>query len=104
MIFIKDYRNIPLRLTEERKKHILEHPEMEQMLDSIEQTLLNPEKVVQSLSDPDVRLYYRLYRNTIFGDKYLCVIVKTGMADSFILTAYFTDAIKKGVVQWEGLS
>ena len=71
MIFLKDYRDIPLRLTEERKKHILEHPEMEQMLDSIEQTLLLPEKVIQSLSDLDVQLYYRLYRNTVVGDKYL---------------------------------
>lgn len=81
MIFLKDYRNIPLRLTDERKKHILEHPEMEKMLDFIEQTLLLPEKVIQSMSDPDVRLYYRFYRNTIVGDKYLCVIVKVGMVD-----------------------
>jgi hypothetical protein len=44
---------------------------MEQMLDSIEQTLLLPEKVILSLSDPDVQLYYRLYRNTVVGDKYL---------------------------------
>lgn len=101
MTLLKDYRNLSLRLTDERKKHILEHPEMLSMFDTIEQTLIHPEKVIQSLSDPTVQLYYRFYRNTVVGDKHLCVIVKRNQEDAFILTAYLTDTIKKGFIQWE---
>ncbi len=64
MTILKDYRNLSIRLTDERNRHILEHPEMISMFDSIEQTLTHPEKVIQSLSDPTVQLYYRFYRNT----------------------------------------
>lgn len=31
----------------------------------------------------------------------MCVVVKVKVDDVFILTAYFTDAIKKGDVLWE---
>ena len=56
------------------------------MFDGIEQTLNRPEKVVQSLSDPTVQLYYRFYRSTVVGDKYICVIVKRNQDDAFILS------------------
>ena len=41
----------------------------------------------------------RLSETSIFS-----VIVKTGMVDSFVLTAYLADTFKKGAVQWEGRS
>jgi hypothetical protein len=56
--------------------------------------------VVQSFSDPEARLYYRFYFRTMVGGKYLCVVVKTLGADAFVLTAYLTDRIKKGVPLW----
>jgi len=31
---------------------------------------------------------------------FLCVVVKTLDEDAFVLTAYLTDRIKKGVVLW----
>ena len=62
--------------------------------------LLQPERVVQSFSDPQARLYYRFYFRTMMGGKYLCVVVKTLEADAFVLTAYLTDRIKKGVPLW----
>jgi hypothetical protein len=34
------------------------------------------------------------------GDKYLCVVVKEGAADAFIVTAYLTDKVKKGERLW----
>jgi len=55
---------------------------------------------VQSLSDPEAHLYYRFYFGTRVDDKYLCVVVKIKDDDSFILTAYLTDTIKKGEVIW----
>ena len=104
MTILKEYRSLSIRLTDERNRHILEHPEMISMFDSIEQTLTHPEKVIQSLSDPTVQLYYRFYRNTVVGNKHLCVIVKRNQDDAFLLTAYLTDTIKKGALQWEEIS
>ena len=59
-IFI-DYEGRTVRLTDERLAHILEHPEMVGMLDKIGETLARPERVLESLSDPEAHLYYRLY-------------------------------------------
>lgn len=41
------------------------------------------------------------HRNTPVTEKYLCIVVKTSDNDPFIVTAYFTDSIKKGEVIWE---
>ncbi|MBI4571985.1 MAG: hypothetical protein HY713_01700 [candidate division NC10 bacterium] len=59
MRVIHDYQGVSIRLTDERLAHILEHPEMEGLAGAIEETLGHPEKVVESLSDPEARLYYR---------------------------------------------
>ena len=40
------------------------------------ETLAGPEQVVQSISDPEARLYYRFYARTLMGGKHLCVVVK----------------------------
>ena len=67
---------------------------------AIEETLRDPERVVRSFSDPEARLYYRYYFWTMVGGKYLCVVVKMLDVDAFVLTAYVTDRIKKGVPLW----
>ncbi len=73
---------------------------MKGMTQAIAETLLSPQKVIQSLSDPEAHLYYRFYFGTRVGDKYLCVVVKIKGDDTFVLTAYLTDTIKKGEVIW----
>ena len=95
-----DFQGLAIRLTDERRTHILEHPELVPMEPAIEETLLHPEQVVQSFSDPQAHLYYRFYFRTIVGNKFLCVVVKTLDNDAFVLTAYLTDRIKKGVTLW----
>lgn len=50
--------------------------------------------------DPEARLYYRYYVGTVVGDKFLCVVVKLGEADAFVVTAYLTDRVKKGEQIW----
>jgi hypothetical protein len=97
---LRDHEGLAIRLTEERLAHILEHPEMRGMEGALEETLLHPERVVQSFSDPEARLYYRLYFGTLVGDKHLCVVVKLAAGDAFVLTAYLTDRVKKGVPLW----
>jgi molybdopterin synthase catalytic subunit len=89
-----------IRLTSERLGHILEHPEMAGMENAISETLKNPERVVESVSDPLAHLYYRHYAGTRVGDKYLCVVVMVRQTDAFILTAYLTDKPKKGAPIW----
>ncbi len=61
--------------------------------DSVRETLLSPDRVVRSKSDDDVSLFYRFYKTTIVGPKFMCVVV--------ILTAYYSERIKKGEVIWQ---
>lgn len=95
-----DYQGIAVRMTDERLAHILEHPEMVDLQSAIAETLKRPALVIQSVSDAAARLYYRLYPGTRVGDKFLCVVVKVGDVDAFVLTAYMTDKPKKGTVLW----
>ncbi|MEO7300170.1 MAG: PBECR2 nuclease fold domain-containing protein [Verrucomicrobiota bacterium] len=98
--FLKDYAGCEVRLTEERLEHILEHPEMSDMENALEQTLRDPQKVIQSKSDESAALNYRYYFGTKVGDKWLCVVVKYSDGDAFVLTAYLTDKPKKGEQLW----
>lgn len=100
MKVIHDYLGLAIRLTDERLAHILEHPEMVELAEKIEETLLEPDQVTESFSDATAKLYYRFYVKTLVGGKFLCVVVKTVDADAFVLTAYLTDKIKKGRSIW----
>ena len=88
-------------LTEERRAHLLEHPEMQGQEDKLAEALLEPDAVVQSQTDNTARLFHRLYRQLAIGDKYLCVVVKYVEGDIFVITAYFTDKVKQGEVLWK---
>ena len=99
---LRDYRGRFIRLTNERLAHIQDHPEMHGMDAAIALTLAAPETVVRSVSDPQVELYYRFCEETRVGDKYICVAVKLPVNDAFVLTAYLTDSIKRGVLVWPG--
>jgi len=101
MIWFKDLFGNDVRLTDERRFHLeTSHPEMVGQLEQIAKTLEAPERVVASLSDISVDLFYRYYSVTPVGGKYFCVVVKTLANDAFVLTAYFTDSIKKGDTLW----
>lgn len=100
-MILVDYTGNVIRLTDERLAHIKEHPEMFVHADKINETLINPDAVVKSRSDDEVNLYYKHYLGLSIGDKYLCVVVKFKQDDAFVITAYFTDSIKKGDVLWK---
>lgn len=70
-------------------------------IDKIENTLLNPDIIVRSRTDPQVELFCRYYKAALVAEKYLCVVVKVLDDDLFIITAYFTDTIKGGKILWE---
>ena len=100
MKVLTDYEGRAVRLTEERLAHILEHPEMVGMEDKIAETLARPERVIESLSDPEAHLYYRFYVGTMVGDKHLCVVVKMAQNDTFVLTAYLVSKPAGGRQLW----
>src|SRR5271169_245287 len=100
MTVLTDHEGRRIRLTDERWRHITEHPEMAQMRVQLEETIAAPESVVESLSDPAARLYFRFYERTIVGGKYLCAVVLESPDDAFVVAAYLTDQIKKGKILW----
>lgn len=90
-----------LRLTEEREDHIrTAHPELTDLPDFLGPTIRAPDRIVQSRTDETVELFYRSFETTPVTSKHLCVVVKAAVEDPFILTAYFTDSIKRGEVLW----
>jgi len=102
MEWFKDIHGRRIQLTNEREEHIeADHPEMFGQLDKIENTLLNPDRIVKSRTDPQIELFYRYYKTTPVAEKYVCVVVKLLVGDLFIITAYFTDTIKGGEILWE---
>lgn len=70
------------------------------MVDKIEETVANPESVIESLSDPEAHLYFRYYLGTQVGDKHLCVVVKLAQNDAFVLTAYLVSKPAGGRQIW----
>lgn len=102
MKWLEDIHNRQIRLTNERQQHIeADHPEMFRQIEKIQDTLLKPDMIVKSRTDSEVELFYRHYVTTPVSEKYLCVVVKISVSGRFIVTAYFTDTIKRGEVIWE---
>ena len=93
-------RNV--RFTRERFEHIeSSHPEMLGQSGHIAETLKAPDFVIRSRTDESVELFYKLYSRTPVTTKYMCVVVKRGLNDEFVVTAYFTDSVKKGDLLWQ---
>lgn len=58
MKWFKDIHNRQIRLTFERQEHIeIDHPEMSGQIDKIQDTLMTPDVIVKSRTDPDVELF-----------------------------------------------
>ena len=95
MIF-EDYKGRSIRLSDERLYHLeTQHPEMINQLERISEMLMWPDRIIQSRTDVAVELFYRHYPITPVTEKFLCVVVKTLLSDSFIITAYYTDPLRK---------
>jgi hypothetical protein len=98
----KDLQGRSIRLTQQRLEHLeSDHPEMLDQIDRIEQALQKPDTIIRSKTDSHVELFYRLYKSTPVTEKYLCVVIKSSTENPFIVTAYFTDAIKAGEILWQ---
>lgn len=100
MTVFTDYAGRSVRLTDERRAHLLSHAEMAEVEASLGDALAKPEIVTRSRSDDTVLLYYRGVSSHAFGVKWLCVVVKLRDADAFVITAYLTAKIKQGDIVW----
>ncbi len=99
-VVFTDYQGRSIRLTDERQQHILEHVEMRGQLDRIRETLKSPELVVATSLDETVHVYHRFYSQPPVTSKHLHVAVKLLEADAFIVTAFFSNRLKKGSKVW----
>ena len=80
-----------IRLTKERWQHIQKHPGMSSQLEQIKDTLLHPDTITNVAYDPDVRFYYRYYKQR---KEYLFISVKYLNGEGFIITSFYTDKIQ----------
>ncbi len=101
LIILIDHIGRSIRLTRERRAHILEHPEMTGQLERLRETLAQPEVVIATTADASVHVYHRHYAETPVTSKFLLVAVKWMNTDAFVLTAFFSSRQKKGTVVWQ---
>lgn len=99
-IILIDHNGREIRLTAERRDHILEHPEMADQFERIQETVKTPESVIATTADDTVHVYHRYYETTPVTSKFLLVAVKVLEDDAFVLTAFFSRREKKGTVIW----
>ncbi len=59
-----DYEGRTVRLTSERRTHILAHPEMAGQLERIAEALAQPELIIATSADESVHVYHRFYGAT----------------------------------------
>ena len=97
---VKDYADRWVRLTAERWRHVLRHPEMPGQERKLRRTLREPDVVCASRLDASVHLYYRLYSRSPVGRKYLMVAVKILDRDAYVITAFFTGQVGGGTKIW----
>lgn len=88
-------------LSDDRWKHVLSHPEMQNQRRRIKETLVDPDEIRASIHSTQTWLFYKLYAKTPVTTKFLLVIVKVLDEEGFIVTAFFTDKIKKGDLIWK---
>lgn len=91
MEIVRSHDGVPLRLTDERWKHIGEnHPEVAGMRSEILETVAGPDQIQEG--DSGELLAIRSYDSTPLTSKFLVVPYREVSAeDGFILTAYLTS-------------
>lgn len=78
------------------KKIVGQHPDIAALLDQVKQALTSPSEVRSSSRDAGVLLSYLAQSEK----KWVVAVVRRQNGDGFFITAYQTDAIKKGEVIW----
>ena len=75
----------------------VKHPVMARREEDVKETLIHPEEIRQSRSDPYVYLFYKSER---IG-RWVCAVSKRVDDEyGFLITAYLTDSMKEGARIW----
>ncbi len=90
MLVVRSRNGVPIRLTEERWRHVVDqHPETDGQRVKVLETLAGPDMIQKG--DFGELLAIRFYAETPLGEKYVVVAYREISAeDGFILTAYLT--------------
>ncbi|MDO8748101.1 MAG: hypothetical protein Q7J72_03170 [Candidatus Omnitrophota bacterium] len=97
MDIVYSQNNVPIRLTVERWFHIVEnHDDLAGYYDEILRTIEAPDLIVKGYQNALIAAV------KIKNNLYLSVIYKeVSKSDGFVITAYFTSAIKKEAMVWQ---
>ena len=79
------------------------HPEVLIDQSKIELAVREPGLVAGGATE-DTRICYRFFANTPVTEKYLAVVIRILDGEGFIVTAYFTDKMKRDKVIWRRTS
>ncbi|MBP0028062.1 hypothetical protein [Roseofilum sp. Guam] len=71
---------------------IIKHPDIEELENLIQFALSAPDEVRRSSRDAEVLLFYRVRRE----ERWVVAVARRLNGDGFLITAYQTDAIRKG--------
>lgn len=95
MLVARSRNGVPVRLTEERWRHIvLRHPEMENQSQRILEAVEQPDKI--QLGDFGELLALRFYAETPLTSKFLVVAYREVTPDNgFIVTAYLARQVSE---------
>ncbi len=98
MIVVETPLGFVVRVKDEYWKLIttLKHPVMADRKEDVADTLKNPDEVRQSITGPNVFLFYKAER----ADRWVCAVPKRQDMEGFLITTYPTDAIKEGKQIW----
>ncbi|MBI3292631.1 MAG: DUF4258 domain-containing protein [Elusimicrobia bacterium] len=86
-----------IRITEDHWQLITQrkHPEIDDLEQDVQLTLIEAEIVRISQEDENVFLYYRRFKKY-----HLCVVCRHLDGEGFIITCYLTDRLKEGHEVW----
>jgi len=92
---------VPVRITDERWEHICRrHPEIEEENGKVLETITNPDIIQRG--DRNELMALRFYEQTPLSPKYLVVVYReVSSTDGYIITAYFTNRIRRREVIWK---
>lgn len=89
--------NFTVRTSEDYwQKLLMKHPDLEDLLNLVKETLTNPEQIRRSSRDQQILLFYL----TIKQKRWVVAVAKRLNGEGFLITAYQTDAIKEGELIW----
>jgi len=87
---------VPVRLTEERWFHIVEnHDDLAGYYDEVLETVEDPDFILRGYGGALVAV------KALARRKYLAVVYRElGRKDGFVITAYFTARVSRGLIRW----